>query len=157
MFDFSSFSLQDNLTIVLKLCLAIVAGGAIGLNRQLERKPAGLRTHMLVSLGAAIFVLIPLHAATIANNPDLLSRGLQGSLQGVATGVGFLGAGEIFHQHFDDRSKDKISGLTSAAAIWISSALGVAVGFGMYFLALAGTIVALVVLKLVKKFEPNNK
>ncbi|MGL5805519.1 MAG: MgtC/SapB family protein [Xenococcaceae cyanobacterium] len=153
--NLSSFSLDDWLAIALKMFLALLIGGLIGWNRQKEGKPAGLRTHMLVSLGSALFVMIPIYLNRIANinNSEILSRGIQGSIQGVATGIGFLGAGEILRQPSRGNGRDRIYGLTSAAAIWVSSALGVAVGTGLYPIAILGVIFSWIVLKIIKQFE----
>ncbi len=150
-----SFSLDDWLAIALKMFLALLIGGLIGWNRQREGKPAGLRTHMLVSLGSALFVMIPIYLNRIdnVNNSEILSRGIQGSIQGVATGIGFLGAGEILRQPSRSNGRERIFGLTSAAAIWVSSALGVAVGTGLYPIAILGVIFSWIVLKIIKQFE----
>jgi putative Mg2+ transporter-C (MgtC) family protein len=137
------------------MLFALAIGGLIGLNRQREHKPAGLRTHMLVSLGSAMFVMIPIHLSTLANinSSEVLSRGVQGAIQGVATGIGFLGAGEILQNPRRDNGRNFISGLTSAAAIWVSSALGVTVGAGLYPMAVVGVIFSWLVLKVIKQFE----
>lgn len=135
----------------MKFTLALIIGGAIGLNRQLERKPAGLRTHMLVCLSATIFMSIPLELSNANQDRDLLLRGFQAAIQGVATGIGFLGAGEILHKSY--QGQEKVAGLTSAAAIWLSSALGLAIGAGLYYLAIIATIYSLFVLQIVKKWE----
>lgn len=131
--------------ILVRLILAIVVGGLIGLERQLDRKPAGLRTHMLVSLGAAIFVIAGL-GGTTAESGDYTRI-----IQGITTGVGFLGAGEIISR--TDRRKIQVRGLTSAAAIWVSAALGVAIGCGLWFVGLAGALLTLLVLWAVKQIE----
>lgn len=119
-----------------RLGLALFVGATIGLDRQLQRKPAGLRTHMLVSFGAALFAAIPME---LGASYEALSR----SAQGVATGVGFLGAGEILHK----KSLSNIKGLTSAAAVWVSAALGFAAGCGLWSLATLGALLAFVVLR----------
>ena len=118
---------------LLRLVLAAIAGGLVGFERESVHKPAGIRTHMLVCLGAALFVL-----ATIAVLPDEAAR----IIGGVATGIGFLGAGTIF------RSKDSVMGLTTAASIWIVSAIGLAFGLGEYLLAAAATILVILILQL---------
>lgn len=119
MLEIYSPSLQELLAVTLRLVSAAIAGAVIGWEREAKDKPAGLRTHMLVSLGAAIFVLVPILTGDISKSPDALSR----TIQGIATGIGFLGAGEILHLS-QSRTKYRIRGLTSAAAIWISAALG---------------------------------
>ncbi|MBD2092746.1 MgtC/SapB family protein [Microcoleus sp. FACHB-1515] len=135
--------------VLLRLVLAIVVGGLIGLERQLDRKPAGLRTHMLVSLGAAIFVLSGLSGSAIDSGDHTRV------IQGITTGVGFLGAGEIISR--TDRRKVQVRGLTSAAAIWVSAALGVAIGAGLWFIGVTGGLLTLFVLWGVKQIEERSK
>lgn len=131
--------------VVLRLILAIAVGGLIGLERQIDRKPAGLRTHMLVSLGAAIFVISGLSGSPIESGDHTRV------IQGITTGVGFLGAGEIISR--TDRRKVQVRGLTSAAAIWVSAALGVAIGCGLWVVGVAGALLTLFVLWTVKQIE----
>ena len=119
--------------VLVRLIVAAIAGGLIGLEREALHKPAGVRTHMLVSLGAALFVL-----ATLSIIPDEVGR----IIAGIATGIGFLGAGTIF------RSKDNVKGLTTAASIWAVAAIGLTVGGGQYVLAIAATILVILVLQL---------
>lgn len=138
--------------IVFRICIALIVGAVIGLERELSKKPAGLRTHMLVSFGSAIFVLIPLQMGIHSDSPDALSR----VIQGIAAGIGFLGAGEILRAT-RDRNRDgelaDIRGLTSAAAIWVSAALGVVAGCGLWQLALISAVLALLVLSLFKQIK----
>jgi putative Mg2+ transporter-C (MgtC) family protein len=139
---------NDWLGLTFRLTLAVLVGGVIGWNRQAAGKPAGLRTHMLVSLGAALFVLIPLLAST-STSLDTVSR----TIQGVATGVGFLGAGEILHQSTEKSSKPNVKGLTSAATIWLTAALGMIAGCGFWQLGLLSTLMTLFILSAAKKLE----
>lgn len=127
----------------------MLVGGIIGWERQLRRKPAGFRTHMLVSMGSALFVLIPLALGKNENGRDAIER----VIQGIAAGIGFLGAGEILRQSKQERGEVEVHGLTSAAAIWVSAALGSAAGCGLWQLALIGALLSLFVLKVVKEFE----
>ena len=136
----------DWFSILARLSLAIFAGGAIGLERQLDRKPAGLRTHMLVSLGASLFVMTGLQFGASG-------EGASRAIQGIVTGIGFLGAGEIFSKSRSSSQEVKIQGLTSAAAIWVSASLGVAAGAGLWFMALVGAIATVVILQCVKQAE----
>jgi putative Mg2+ transporter-C (MgtC) family protein len=141
-----TFALEDWLNILFQLSLSTFIGGMIGRERYQEHKPAGMRTHILVCLGATIFVMIPFQ------DPHLMTPSQ--IIQGVAQGVGFLGAGLILHQSSrQDPSDIKIKGLTSAAAIWATSALGLAVGVGIYPLALVGTLFVIFTLKLLLRFE----
>lgn len=137
------------LGILLRLCLALLVGGIIGWERQLRRKPAGFRTHMLVSMGSALFVLIPLALGKNENGRDAIER----VIQGIAAGIGFLGAGEILRQSKQERGEVEVHGLTSAAAIWVSAALGTAAGCGLWQIALIGALLSLFVLKVVKEWE----
>lgn len=141
-------SSDDWLGLTFRLTLAILIGAVIGWNRQAAGKPAGLRTHMLVSLGAAIFVLIPLLAST-SESVDTVSR----AIQGVATGVGFLGAGEILHYSVQESGRASIKGLTSAATIWLTAALGMVAGCGFWQLSLLSTLMTLLILSVAKKLE----
>jgi putative Mg2+ transporter-C (MgtC) family protein len=127
----------------------MLVGAAIGLEREAKNKAAGLRTHILVSLGAAIFTLVPILLGEAERSADVLSR----VIQGVATGIGFVGAGEILRDSQPQTGQWKIVGLTSAAAIWVSAALGVAAACGLWSLSFIGTALALVVLRVVKKLE----
>ncbi|ULP70933.1 Protein SrpB [Nodularia sphaerocarpa UHCC 0038] len=127
----------------------MLIGAIIGIERQLKHKPAGLRTHILVTFGSAVFIIIPLQTALSLTNPDALSR----VIQGVATGVGFLGAGEIMRQSVQESQTIKIHGLTSAASIWVSAGLGIAAGCGLWQLGLIGAVFTFVVLHLFKKLE----
>jgi putative Mg2+ transporter-C (MgtC) family protein len=152
-----TFSLNDWLHVSLRLSLALLIGAIVGWNREITGKPAGLRTHMLVSFGSALFVMVPIQLTGDRPNPDAISR----VIQGVATGIGFLGAGEILRQSDTQAGKIRIRGLTSAAAIWVSAALGVAIGAGLWQIGLIGSLLALITLSGVKKLErflpPVNK
>ena len=136
--------------MLIRLTLALVVGGAIGFEREIRRKPAGLRTHMLVSFGSAIFVLVPIQLGIAQDSADVLSR----VIQGIAAGVGFLGGGEILHQSQQDSGQVRVRGLTSAAAIWVSASLGIAAGCGLLPLSLIGALMALFVLRVLKQVEP---
>jgi putative Mg2+ transporter-C (MgtC) family protein len=104
---------------------------------------------MLVSFGSALFVMVPIQLASDRPNSEAISR----VIQGVATGIGFLGAGEILRQSDTHVGKIRIRGLTSAAAIWVSAALGVAIGAGLWHIGLIGALLALITLSSVKKLE----
>jgi putative Mg2+ transporter-C (MgtC) family protein len=142
-------SLDHSLGILFRLCLALLVGGIIGWERQLRHKPAGLRTHMLVSMGSALFVLIPLSMSKNENGRDAIER----VIQGITTGIGFLGAGEILRQSQQEKGEVEVHGLTSAAAIWVSAALGTAAGCGLWQIALIGAIMSLFVLRVIKQLE----
>ncbi|MEA5572868.1 MgtC/SapB family protein [Calothrix sp. UHCC 0171] len=144
-------TLSDCWHIFVRLSIALIAGAIIGWERQVQHKPAGLRTHMLVSLGSALFTLIPLLISQRNSgvDGDVLSR----IVQGITAGVGFLGAGEILRASSEDSQHIPIRGLTSAAAIWVSASLGSAAGCGLWQLTLIGAVLCVVVLSIVKRFE----
>lgn len=121
--------------VFLRLIAATIAGGIIGLEREAVHKPAGVRTHMLVSLGSALFALI-----TIESFPE----GIDKIIAGIATGVGFLGAGTIF------KTKNEVQGLTTAASVWTVAAVGLAVGLGYYLMTVIAIILVLITLHLNK-------
>jgi putative Mg2+ transporter-C (MgtC) family protein len=123
------------LRVVVRLVIAAVLGGMLGWERQYEGKSAGVRTHMLVALGSALFTLVPLEAGLDASNVGRV-------IQGIAAGIGFLGAGTILKLS----DVHEIKGLTSAACIWMTAAMGVAVGAGRIGIALIGTGLTLLIL-----------
>ena len=138
--------LQD---VGLRLLAAAGVGGAIGINRDVENKPIGMRTLGLVALSAAIVSVASIQVPGIAEHPDALSRVIQGILQGVMAGIGFIGAGVILR----DREAGTVHGLTTAATVWVTAALGIACGLGAWVAVVMGTIIAIVLLVLVKAFE----
>lgn len=126
--------------LLVQVVLAAGLGAAIGLERELSAQPAGLRTHMLVSLGAALF--------TIAGS-DLIGADPARVAAQVVTGIGFLGGGAILREGMS------IRGLTTAASLWVSAALGLAIGLHAYLPAVATMVLALVVLAAIKKIEAD--
>lgn len=130
------------LDTVFRIGLAALVGALPGLQREQLGMPAGLRTHMLVAIGAALFVMA---ASEAGASIDATTR----VMQGLATGIGFLGAGAIL------KSKDEnmIRGLTTAASVWLTAALGTAVGAGRIWLPIVGCLAALVVLALLRPVE----
>jgi putative Mg2+ transporter-C (MgtC) family protein len=130
-----------------RILIAALGGGAVGFERELRNKPAGLRTHILVSVGVALFVMVPLVLSPDGAEPT--SR----VIQGVAAGIGFLGAGEIMRTHAPTDGSQRVQGLTSAAAIWVAAAIGAAAGCGFWQLVVFGTVTTLVVLTVVWRLE----
>jgi putative Mg2+ transporter-C (MgtC) family protein len=126
---------QEAVRVVIRMLAALLAGGIIGLQREASGKAAGLRTHMLVCAGTTLFVLAAIDAGM---EQDALSR----VIQGLVTGIGFLGAGAILKVE----SSHQIKGLTTAAGIWMTAALGVAIGLGQLGTAAMGTVLAWFVL-----------
>lgn len=125
--------------ILLRLTVATLFGAILGVDRELRAKPAGLRTHALLALGAALVTQTTLGLAN-GGSADPVSR----AIQGIIAGVGFLGAGAILKA----RDRDEVSGLTTAASIWLVASLGIACGAGYWLAALAALVLALIVLVL---------
>ena len=131
--------------VILRLAIAAILGALLGLEREHSGKAAGVRTHMLVAVGAAIFVLVPQQMQM----PDAeVSR----VIQGVITGVGFLGAGTILKS----TSEETVKGLTTAAGLWLTAAIGIAAGLGREGSAVLSTLLALAILHLVPKILPKG-
>jgi len=118
----------DLVDIALRLGAAVVVGMLIGLNRDLADKPIGMRTLGLVSLGAAIVAISTVHFRDLADHPDALSRVVQGVIQGIMAGIGFIGAGVILR----DAESETVKGLTTAATVWVTAALGIACGLAAW-------------------------
>lgn len=129
--------------LAVRLLAAMGLGAALGLDRELKNRAAGLRTHMLVALGAAMTTIVgeKLYEALIASNPDATADPLR-VIEGVIAAIGFIGTGAILQGRRD------VSGLTTAANIWICGAVGMAAGAGYHMLAGIGVACALVVLTL---------
>ena len=123
---------------VFAMLVSLALGTVVGWERQVGRKPAGLRTHALVCMGSTLFVLLTVHAARDYGGGTVDPTRI---IHGVVTGVGFLGAGSILRQ------EGLVHGLTTAASIWMVAAIGVAVGVHAWSLAITGTVLALVVLE----------
>lgn len=127
---------------LLQLLLAALLAMVIGLNRERHEKPAGLRTHMLACVGACLFTIIG-KLAFAGGDPTRLAAA-------VVMGIGFLGAGTIF------RDQDQVKSLTTAASIWSTAAVGVAVGVGAWFLAIGATIIIWFILAIIFRFESSH-
>ena len=128
------------LTIFGQIALALLLGGLIGLEREKKRKEAGLQTYTLVCLGACLFTIIAKQLFVDFAGNSGISFDPSRIITAVATGIGFIGAGVIIHREF------RVEGLTTAAGLWATSAIGVAVGIQSYFLALVATFFAITVL-----------
>ncbi len=131
--------------VLVRVVVAAALGGLLGAERERAGKAAGLRTHMLVALGAALFVLFPAEAGMSTSD---LSR----VIQGVATGIGFIGAGTILKR----ADSDEIQGLTTAASIWLTAAIGMAVGAGQLWLPVICAVTAWVILFVVSRLTPQK-
>lgn len=125
--------------LVLRLVLAALLGGLLGWEREAAGKAAGVRTHMLVSMGAAMFVMLALQTGAQANEASRV-------MQGVIAGVGFLGAGTILKDSSGNDGPPLVRGLTTAAGIWLTAAIGVACGLGKEATAVISAVLAWVIL-----------
>lgn len=141
---------EQSLRVVIRLLAAMALGAVVGIQREHAGKPAGLRTHMLVSTGTAVFVMVCASA-----NMDL--DGLSRVIQGIATGIGFIGTGAILKQ----TDKLEVHGLTTAAGIWMTAAIGVGVGLGRIGIAAVSVVLAWVILAVLgyveNKIAPKPK
>lgn len=126
--------------VCVRLAVAVLIGGVFGLNRELHGKPAGLRTHALVTLGASLATMLTLQSRLVDAGPD--ANALGRIIQGILTGVGFLGAGVILRD-----TAGHVTGLTTAATIWVCAGLGIACGLGYWSLVgVSGGLVLAVLL-----------
>jgi putative Mg2+ transporter-C (MgtC) family protein len=132
--------------VMLRLLAALAVGALIGFQRERMGKAAGLRTHMLVAMGTALFVICAVEAQM---GPDAVSR----VLQGLITGIGFLGAGVVMKI----QEAKEIRGLTTAAGVWMTAAASATVGLGQIGVGLIAAVMAWVVLAILYKFEPAPK
>lgn len=127
---------------IVRLIAAMILGAIVGFEREQAGKAAGLRTHILVALGTTLFVLA-------SSGSGMSSDGVSRVVQGLATGIGFIGAGAILKLS----ATREIQGLTTAAGIWMTAAIGVTVGLGGLGLAILGTILTVIVLASISLFE----
>jgi putative Mg2+ transporter-C (MgtC) family protein len=130
--------------LILRLAVAAALGGLLGWERERSGKSAGARTHMLVAMGAALFVLIP-------QQMNMADADLTRVIQGIITGIGFLGAGTILKS----TSEQTVKGLTTAAGLWLTAAIGMTAGLGRGGSAFLSTLLALIILHLVPKIWPK--
>jgi putative Mg2+ transporter-C (MgtC) family protein len=150
--EFSDITDASQLTrVTVRLAIAAVLGGILGFEREHKGKAAGVRTHMLVCMGAALFVLVPRLAGA---DDAALSR----VVQGIVAGIGFLGAGTILKG--DKLNTQQVKGLTTAAGLWMTAAIGIAAGMGREATAVLSTLLALGILSLmpmiVDRFDPPD-
>lgn len=139
----------DTREAAIRLSAACAVGILLGINRDMSGKPTGMRTLGLVALGGGAIATATVHYAGLDQHPDALSRVVQGLIQGVLTGVGFIGAGVILR---DGKALD-VRGLTTAATVWVTASLGVACGLGAWPTVLIGTALALLLLAVLKPVE----
>ena len=127
----------DTMDVLLRLFVAALIGSTIGLDREVRRKPAGMRTHALVALGAALVTLVVVRFEPANGHIDAVSR----AIQGIIAGVGFLGGGAILKAEHE-----MVHGLTTAASIWLVASLGIACGVGQWIAALIALAFAMIIL-----------
>lgn len=139
----------DYTDVAVRLGVATLAGALIGINRDLAQKPIGVRTLGLVALGAATVTVAAIQVPGMAENVDALSRVVQGVIQGVMAGISFIGAGVILR----DAQTRTVEGLTTAASVWVTAALGIACGFGAWVTVGITVTVALILLAAVGHVE----
>ena len=146
------------LDFILRLFVAALLGGMIGLEREYREKAAGLRTHFLVALGSALFMIISAYGFEGALTNSQMRLDVSRIAAQVVSGIGFLGAGTIIFQ------KNAVHGLTTAAGVWVTAAIGLTCGAGMYVLALSATLLVLIgleafnyLLKILEKRQEEEK
>src|SRR5712691_6873429 len=140
---------HDDLVIIVRVAGALVIGAMIGFERTFHGRPAGFRTHALVCVASALLMIVTVyqHQWMTLLTPDAVRTDPTRMAQGIMTGIGFLGAGVIFKEGLTVR------GLTTAASIWITAAIGILVGIGFWFAAIVGAIATLTVLALFRFVE----
>lgn len=134
--------MTNNLELILKLVIAAIIGGFIGIEREFSNRPAGLRTHILVTVGSALMTLVSMDAFAGIGDPSRIAAQ-------IVTGIGFLGAGTII------KTGNSITGLTTAASLWVSAGIGIAIGSGYYLGALITAGIVLLTLVNIGSFEKN--
>lgn len=143
--EFSDIPDASTMTLVaVRLLLAAILGGILGFERERKARSAGVRTHMLVAVGAALFVIGPMQSGMPIED---MSR----VLQGVVQGIGFLGAGAIIVR----RSQHQVEGLTTAASIWVTAGIGVVVGLGLEVTAVMSAVIVLIILAAMPRILPH--
>lgn len=130
----NTISLELDVQMFLRLLVAMILGALIGYERERAGKPAGVRTHGMVSLGAALFAVVSIHGFGNVSDPSRVAAQ-------IVTGIGFLGAGAILHD------RGGVHGLTTAASLWVTAAIGLAVGVGMVFMSLATAALVFLLLR----------
>jgi putative Mg2+ transporter-C (MgtC) family protein len=133
--------------VIIRIVLALVLSGAIGIEREIRHRGAGLRTHILVCLGSTLIMLTSMYVFDIYKNVTTIDPARIAA--GIVTGIGFLCAGTII------RYGEAVKGLTTAASLWIISGIGMAVGCGFYSAAISVTVLTLAVLIFLRRFEKH--
>lgn len=145
--------MHPEILLLVRLLVAAVLSAALGWERESARKAAGLRTHMLVGIAAALYTAIAeLAVSDIPPNSEGFQADPIRAVQAVAIGIGFLGSGVIFVS----RHEDRVHGLTTAASVWATAAIGIAAGLELYRLALGATLLLLLVLRVMARFDVSD-
>lgn len=145
--------MHPELELLTRLLVAAALGGLLGWERERARKAAGFRTHMLVAIGAALYTSIgELALAGVPPEADAFNADPIRAIQAVAIGIGFLGSGVIFVS----RHEDRVQGLTTAASVWATAAIGLAAGLEHYVLAVGATLLLLLVLRGLARFDVED-
>ena len=137
----------NDISISLRLILALIMGGLIGMERGLHGRAAGMRTHVLVCVGSCMTALVGIYIMSINPNENITRIAAQ-----VISGIGFLGAGTIMI-----RNQSVITGLTTAAGVWCTATIGIALGYGFYLGAIVATVIALITATLLTRLETGKK
>jgi len=149
--------MTPELEFLLRLFCAAVLGGIIGLEREYRSKEAGFRTHFLVALGSALFMIVSAYGFSDAMDNELQRWDVSRVAAQVVSGIGFIGAGTIIFR----KTENMVSGLTTAAGLWVTAAIGLACGGGMYILAIGSTLMVLLGLEafnyFLHKFDKHRK
>lgn len=135
--------------IALRLAASVFVGVLIGLDREWRGKPVGIRTLALVSLGSALVAVATVNLSVLNHEPDAVSRVVQGVIQGVMAGVGFLGAGTVLRHH----EEGEVHNLTTAATVWVAAALGIACGLATWEIVWIGVGLTIAVLVLLQPLD----
>ena len=145
-----------DLSALARIAVALLLGGLIGWEREASRRPAGLRTHMLVAMAAALFVVLGDHVVDrfAAQPNNVIQADPLRIIEAVVAGVSFLGAGTIFTSR-DGSHGERVQGLTTAASVWSTAAIGLAVGVERYALAVGATLLVLAVLFVISRLTPD--
>lgn len=139
---------RDQAWVLFRVFLAGVLGGILGWEREVKGKEAGLRTHILVAMAAGLYAGV----TVLLTRPEATGSDALRTIDAVATGIGFLGAGLIFV----NRSEGRVRGLTTAASVWATAAVGLTVGFGYWLLASGATVMVWSVLRVLSYLEPDG-
>jgi putative Mg2+ transporter-C (MgtC) family protein len=131
--------MTQELDLVLRILCAALLGGLIGLEREYRSKEAGFRTHFLVAMGSALFMVVSAYGFSDSMNNELQRWDVSRVASQVVSGIGFIGAGTIIFR----KQENVVSGLTTAAGVWVVAAIGLACGGGMYLVATASTVLVL--------------